>query len=68
MTRVVIKSSSAQPVHLGMAALQQLRDAGVPVVGVLWPVRAEHGRLTSYGVGGDLVYEWTPDPSFEDLA
>ena len=50
------------PVHLGLRTLRNLRDAGVPVIGVLWPVGVESGLLTIGEpdlVTGVIEYRWT---------
>lgn len=49
------------PIHLGLYVLRELRQAGVPVAGVLSPMWVEQGRLT---VGepdlctGEVVWTW----------
>lgn len=59
ITKTILPSPSSNPIHAGTNALNQLRAAGMPIVGVLWPVRAENGTLTvSTDAGGGLVYEW----------
>ncbi len=51
------------PVHLGLHLLNNLRDSGVPVVGVLWPVGVESGTLTVGEVDmcdGTIEWTWAP--------
>lgn len=49
-------------VHRGLHTLEALREAGVPVLGTLWPEAVESGNLT---VGepdmtdGSVTWEWT---------
>jgi len=49
-------------VNLGMATLDRLRSAKIPVIGTLWPTGVEHGSLSirEADEDGDIVYEWTP--------
>jgi hypothetical protein len=49
-------------VHRGTYLLNKLREAGVPVLGAVWPTGVERGRLTSSTdeTFGDLVWEWVP--------
>jgi acetyl esterase/lipase len=63
---VSIESKFIQPVHQGIATLKALKDAGVPVVGVLWPEGVQHGTLSVTTVAGCPQYTWTPDPLLED--
>jgi hypothetical protein len=69
MLRVVIQSRIDQPVHQGIRVLEELRAAGIPMVGVLWPMHAVHGQLAVQIKDGATVYEWAPDPDYveEDL-
>lgn len=48
-------------VHRGMRVLHELRDAGVPVVGTLFPMGAERGVLSvEYDelVSDEWVFRW----------
>ena len=46
-------------VHLGVHALNALREAGVPVIGRLSPQSVEYGRLTiEDDLDGSRVYTW----------
>ena len=48
-------------VHRGMLVLRELREAGVPVVGTLFPLGAERGRLEiEYDelVSDEWVFRW----------
>lgn len=46
-------------IHIGLLALERLRQAGVPVVGTLFPVSVSAGSLTiTEDIFGDLVYAW----------
>jgi formylglycine-generating enzyme required for sulfatase activity len=62
MIRVTVRNDTPHDVHHGVAVLKELREAGVPVVGALWPRAVEHGVLTLTG----NTYEWTPDPAREE--
>lgn len=49
------------PVHLGQYLLRNLRELGVPVVGVLWPIGVESGSLVIGEVDlttGCIEYRW----------
>ena len=48
-------------VHTGIYTLKQLREAGVPVVGVLWLGSVERGALTVEDdlATGDRLYTWS---------
>lgn len=58
---VLVDPKHENPIHQGMFVLQRLRDAGVPVIGVLWPMGVESGVL-SVGVpdlaDGIVEYVW----------
>lgn len=48
-------------VHRGMLVLRELREAGVPVVGVLFPLGVERGKLEiEYDelVSDEWVFRW----------
>lgn len=51
---------------LGLRVMRQLRERGVPVIGILAPFGVEHGALTitmDDGLDGDeMVYTWTGVP------
>jgi hypothetical protein len=50
------------PVRLGLYLLSNLRELGVPVVGVLWPIGVESGELTIGSVDlvdGTVEYRWS---------
>lgn len=56
-------------VHVGIHVLTKLREAGVPVIGVLWPHAVQHGRLESWSERDlddceEHVWHWTPDPNY----
>ncbi len=65
-TRVFIDAKFDQPIHQGMAVLKELRRAGVPVLGILWPEGVQHGELTVTRVDKQTIYTWVPDPLLED--
>ena len=59
----VLAESFTNPLHLGMAALQRLRDAGSTVQGTLWPMPSPTHRVAywvEYGTG-DYVFEVQED-------
>lgn len=64
MTTVLVDLKHENPIHQGMHVLMRLRDAGVPVIGVLWPMGVESGVL-SVGVpdlaDGIVEYVWRPE-------
>lgn len=45
----------------GQMIMNRLRAAGVPVLGVLFPLGAERGALVSFvdAMFDDMVYRWT---------
>ena len=47
----------------GIHILVELRKAGVPVIGRVWPTGVERGRLTTYTdqLFGDHIYEWSEE-------
>lgn len=47
-------------VHRGIYLLAQLREAGIPVLGSIWPTAVIVGSLTHRLVDGALSWEWTP--------
>lgn len=50
-------------VHLGLHILNKLREKGVPVEGVLFPVGVTSGRLeieTDDLASDDWIYRWHP--------
>lgn len=53
---VTIKRLSDQDILHGQRVLNELRSAGVPVLGVLWPTGVEGGRLTI--ADDEYVCEW----------
>jgi hypothetical protein len=51
-------------IHRGMDALKQLKDAGVPVVGTLFPEGVTYGTLKIGAVDldtGEITYAWESD-------
>jgi len=51
-------------VHIGNYIMQQLRDAGIPVIGSLFPLSVERGTLsvrTGDLATDDLIYTWVDD-------
>ena len=49
------------PIHSGMHVLAKLREAGIPAIGVLYPVGVERGVLTIDAPDlddGAVVYRW----------
>lgn len=53
---VTVKRLSDQDILHGQRVLNELRSAGVPVLGVLWPTGVEGGKLT---IAGDVwMCEW----------
>lgn len=62
--RVLIDPKNDNPIHQGMYVLQRLRDAGVPVIGVLWPMGVESGVLSIEPpdlAEGITIYSWKED-------
>jgi hypothetical protein len=61
---ILIDPKYENPIHQGMFVLQRLRDAGVPVLGHLWPMGVESGVL-SVGApdlaDGVVTYTWEPE-------
>lgn len=60
---VLIEPKRENPIHQGMHVLARLRDAGVPVVGALWPMGVESGVLVIEPadlVDGITVWRWKP--------
>jgi hypothetical protein len=49
-----------QPVLVGVKALEELRAAGVPVVGTLWPMGVTEGELVSRidPMFGEITFTW----------
>jgi len=50
-------------VHWGTYVLGKLRDAGIPVTGVLFPLSIESGTLTTYRddlAVDEFVWQWSP--------
>lgn len=62
MTEVRIDPShyDDQPVLVGVRALEKLREAGVPVVGTLWPMGVTEGELVSRidPMFGEITFTW----------
>jgi hypothetical protein len=56
------QGGDANPIVLGNALLKDMQRAGVPVVGVLWPMGVTSGTLTSAydETFGELLYTWRP--------
>ena len=55
---------SDNPVHRGMNMLDQMRRAGIPATGVLFPEGVESGVLTlgsSDLCTGEVLVTWAPD-------
>ena len=52
--------SRDQPVHEGILILKRLKEAGIPIRGVLGPVMPERGTLTLE------IDDLTGDPRFEE--
>lgn len=48
-------------IHRGIYLVKQLREAGVPVVGSIWPIGVEHGSLhmATDPVFDELVWTWS---------
>jgi hypothetical protein len=53
-----VKRFTDQPILLGVFVVRQLRAAGIPVLGSLWPAGVENGVLSMRVDGNDIVYEW----------
>lgn len=49
-----------QPVLIGTRALEELRAAGVPVVGTIWPMGVTEGELISRidPMFGEITFTW----------
>jgi hypothetical protein len=49
-----------QPVLIGVRALEELRAAGVPVVGDLWPMGVTEGELVCHidPMFGEITIAW----------
>lgn len=50
------------PVLSGLYVLRRLRAAGVPVIGVLWPMAVESGALSVESpdlADGSVVWRWS---------
>jgi hypothetical protein len=69
MKPITIKTDKAQqerlrdnPILIGVAVLQQLRDEGVPVVGHIWPMGVTSGELvTTYDeTFEEITFTWRP--------
>ena len=52
------KAFGEQPVLLGTHMVGRLKEAGVPVTGVLWPSGVENGELRSTVSVEGTTYEW----------
>lgn len=69
MVEVVIKvtqdlSRFDNPIHRGMNALALLQQAGVPVIGTIYPEAVESGTLAVSApdlADGTVVWSWAPD-------
>lgn len=69
MTTVVTVNPARfdNPIHRGMDALSKLKDAGVPVVGCLFPEGVTYGTLTVGAAdldSGEITYSWNPAEAF----
>lgn len=52
------------PIHSGMHVLGKLREAGIPAIGVLYPVGVEWGALTLSApdlADGSVTYSWAEE-------
>jgi hypothetical protein len=65
MIRVSVPTTFQQQVHQGILTVKELRAAGIPIVGVLWPEYVVQGTLTVTRADKETVYEWAPDPLLE---
>jgi hypothetical protein len=58
----------ANDIHRGLHVLTQLRKAGVPVLGLLWPIGVESGHLHITVEedldGSNRVFTWTPPSGY----
>lgn len=49
----------AHDIYRGIHLVEQLRAAGVPVVGAVWPSTVEHGCLVHHFTPEELTWNWT---------
>lgn len=51
-------------IHRGVWIMKKLREAGVPVIGELYPEGVIAGTLSMFNRQDEIVYEWVGDESF----
>lgn len=68
--RVGIDTLAGNPVLAGARLMRDLKDEGVPVTGVLWPLSVSSGKLLSHedAIDGVVVYQWFEDGEALPLA
>lgn len=67
MTKIELRIPNAKlqqlqhEIHIGSYALSELRKAGVPVIGVLFPKWVDNGSLTLASDAEGLLFTWVGD-------
>lgn len=61
--RVSLDSLAGNPVLAGARLMRELKDEGVPVTGVLWPLSVSSGKLVTHedAIDGVAVFQWFED-------
>jgi hypothetical protein len=70
MIRVEIRARHSHSIHQGIAVLNELREAGIPVTGTLWPTGVECGNLVNCRDENTFstVYIWHPPEGWQPAA